>query len=99
MRRQIAIVIDASESMYHPASPDCEHDKVVESVQWMLDDILSHVQTTGDEWAVSLWYFASTWSSLVGQTLLDATSTAFTVDIMKDVVGALANATRRSSGT
>ena len=89
MRKQLAIVVDASGSMFHPASPDCAHDKVVEAVestQWMLDDILDHVQTTADQWAVSLWYFASSCSQLVGQTLLDASSTDFTVGIMKDVV-------------
>ena len=94
MRKQLAIVIDASGSMFHPASPDCTHDKVVEAVestQWMLDDILDHVRTSSDQWAVSLWYFASSWAGLVGQTLLDASTSDFTVGIMKDVVADISN--------
>ncbi len=94
MRKQMAIVIDASGSMFHPASTDCVHDKIVEaseSVQWMLEEIKTHVQTTGDEWAVSLWYFAESLSGLVGQTLFTNSVTDMLVDIMKNVVQAVEN--------
>ena len=92
MRKQMAIVIDASGSMFHPAGNDCAHDKIVEaseSAKWMLEEIKSHVQNTGDEWAVSLWYFASTFSGLVGQTMFDSTIQDFTVNVMKNVVTAV----------
>jgi hypothetical protein len=40
---------------------------------------------------VSLWYFASSWSGLVGQTLIDGSTSDFTVGVMKDVVGAISD--------
>src|SRR5262245_27073654 len=94
MRKQVAIVIDASGSMFHPAGNDCQHDKIVEaseSVKWMLEDIKTLVRNTGDEWAVSLWYFASTFSGLVGQTMFSSSIQDFTVNVMKDVVTAIEN--------
>jgi len=92
MRKQIAFVIDTSGSMYHPAANDCVHDKVVEaseSAQWILDEIKNHVRSSGDEWAVSIWRFASTFQGLVGQTMFDPTIQDFTVDVMKNVVAAI----------
>ncbi len=86
MRKQLAIVIDTSGSMYHPAGADSSHDKIQEasdSVQFVLEEIKNRVRNThpGDEWAVSLWRFASTFQGLVGQTLFDSTIQDFTVDV------------------
>lgn len=94
MRKQIAIVTDASGSMFHPAGNDCAHDKIIEaseSVKYMLEEIKNHVRSTGDEWAVSLWYFASSFSGLVGQTMFSSAIQDFTVNVMKNVVTAIEN--------
>ncbi len=96
MRKQMAIVIDASGSMFAPAGNNCQFDKIVEaveSVKWMLDNIKNLVRTSGssDQWAISLWYFATNFRGLVGQTLFDSSIQDFTVNVMKNVVQAIVN--------
>jgi hypothetical protein len=69
MAKQLAIIIDASGSMFHPAGNGSSKDKIVEaseSVQYIIDEI-QNVATVGDPWAVSFWYFASQTSGLIGQ--------------------------------
>ncbi len=94
MKKQIAILIDASGSMFHPAGNDCEHDKIeeaVESVQWILQNILQKVAGTSDEWAVIPYYFAEEAKQLVGQNVIDSGTPQSFVDIIKNVVDAALN--------
>jgi hypothetical protein len=93
MRKQVAVVIDASGSMFQPASPDCVHDKVVEaaeSVKWMVEDIRDHLEGT-DQWAVSFWYFATSAQQLIGQSHFTSLTDDLFVDIIKDTVDAATN--------
>lgn len=102
MAKQLAIVIDASGSMFHPAGGGSSKDKIVEaseSVQYIIDEI-QNTASVGDPWAVSFWYFASTTSGLIGQgnfplagsTVLYKTLVADTIEdqsITQAVVGNL----------
>lgn len=78
MAKQLAIVIDASGSMYHSAGNGSSLDKIVEasqSVQYIIDEIQNKTTTDGDTWAVSLWYFATQTSSLFAQVNFPVGST------------------------
>lgn len=69
MAKQLAIIIDASGSMFHPAGGGSSKDKIVEaseSVQYIIDEIQNTTSFT-DPWAVSFWYFANNTSGLIGQ--------------------------------
>ena len=69
MAKQLAIIIDASGSMFHPAGGGSSKDKIIEaseSVQYIIDEI-QNTAALSDPWAVSFWYFANTTSGLIGQ--------------------------------
>ena len=69
MHKQLAVVIDASGSMFHPAGSGSSKDKIVEateSVQYMIDEI-QNTATSSHPWAVSFWYFATQTKGITGQ--------------------------------
>lgn len=71
MHKQLAVVIDASGSMYHPAGNGSSKDKIVEateSVQYMIDEI-QNTATFSNPWAVSFWYFANQTKGITGQSM------------------------------
>jgi len=72
MAKQLAVIIDASGSMFHPAGNGSSKDKIVEaseSVQYIIDEIQNTtLSTPTDPWAVSFWYFANQTKALTGQS-------------------------------
>ncbi|WP_444632877.1 vWA domain-containing protein [Cupriavidus oxalaticus] len=70
MAKQLAILIDASGSMFHSAGNGSSKDKIVEaseSVQYIIDEIENKTSSSDETWAVSFWYFATQSKGLIGQ--------------------------------
>ncbi len=94
MPKQLAIVLDASGSMFHPAGGGSDADKIVEasqSAQYVIDEIVTKVAADNDQWAVSLWRFANSVQGLIGQTVFDSSISDFTVNIVKDQIAVIEN--------
>lgn len=90
MAKQLAVVIDASGSMFHPAGNGSSKDKIVEaseSVQYIVDEIQNQTSSSGEDWAVSLWYFAEQTHGLIGQTMFPFGDTT----LIKDIVASIEN--------
>lgn len=94
MPKQLAILLDASGSMFHPAGGGSDLDKIVEasqSAQYVIDEIVNKVAADNDRWAVSIWRFANTTSGLTGQTIFDPGISEFTVNTVKDLIAVIEN--------
>ncbi|WP_454741782.1 vWA domain-containing protein [Cupriavidus necator] len=88
MAKQLAILIDASGSMFHSAGNGSSKDKIVEaseSVQYIIDEIENKTSSSGETWAVSFWYFATQTNGLIGQGNFPVGDTT----IWKNVVSAI----------
>jgi hypothetical protein len=103
MAKQLAILIDASGSMFQPSGNGSSKDKIVEaseSVQYIIDEIQNKA-TVSDPWAVSFWFFASQTQGLIGQgifplggsTVLYKTVVADTLENQSTTQGAVGNLT------
>ena len=103
MAKQLAIIIDASGSMFHPAGGGSSKEKIIEaseSVQYVIDEI-QNTAAVSDPWAVSFWYFANTTSGLIGQgnfplagdTTLYKTAVANTIEDQSITQAAVGNLT------
>ncbi len=70
MAKQLAVLIDASGSMYHPAGNGSSKDKIIEATESVnyVSAETQGVSESGEPWAVSLWYFANQTSGITGQT-------------------------------
>lgn len=96
MPKQLAIVLDASGSMFHPAGGGSDSHKIVEasqSAQYVIDEIVTKVAADSDQWAVSIWRFASSVKALTGQTVFNSTISDFTVSIVKGQIADIENQT------